>query len=1038
MTNNDVDISALLQHLPGAYAYHEMIMDETGKATDYRFLDINPAFEELTGLVRPQIIGEPITQVLPGTVESDFDWITFYGEVAASGKSKRFTQYFEPLDRWYEIVAYSDKPGYFATIFWDVTQNVRQQEQLTYQNNLLEGIFNAIPDVLTIMHPDLTIDSYNKAGYELLDLHESVTGKKCFELFGRTIPCDICMSQKARESGETERTEKYVPELDRYLECISTPIFDESRNVIRVIEQQRDITERIQAMEKIQASEKALKEAQAVALLGRWELDHTKDRLHWSDTIFDIFEIDQEIFWASYEAFLDAIHPDDREKVDQAYRESLENRTPYEIIHRLRMDDGRIKWVHEQCETFFDEQGNPLKSVGVVQDITALKESEIALLEAKQQAEAANVAKTLFLANMSHEIRTPMNGILGFLQLMSETALDQQQKKYIEYITSSSETLLSIINDILDLSKIESGKMELESISFDLRSAIEAAVIPLAYRAHTRGLELNLLIRSSIPHQVKGDPTRLRQILTNLVSNAVKFTETGGVTVEAVQTEETETTSTVQLVVKDTGIGMTKETLQLLFKPFTQADSSSTRRFGGSGLGLSITRDLLTLMGGEVIVESTPGLGSRFVVTLPLMKDHSILFQRTDQKILKGRHLLVVDDDPYNREIVRTYLEETGCLVSEASRATEALSRLLSKEPGLVNVHGVIVDQQMPGMSGNELAAALKAIETTKSLPLCMLTSTVNNESARQAKETGFTAYLSKPIRRQDLLDIAASMLSIDQDRQPEKTLITRHSIRESHDQEKLMVLVVEDQEINRALTVQMLRKEGIRCDVALNGQEAVEACRRSQYDLVYMDIQMPLMDGYEATRQIRSMDLVRQPRIIAMTAHAMKEDRAQCIAAGMDDYLSKPIQQRDLLLSLRDQKDLSPGQKIKTSDSFNTHEESDLLDQLDDVEAAVHALIYDVSFDEEEAAELMEKGLFRLRKTADQIMDAWQQKEIDQLGIFLHQIRGTAGSLGLHGTSRLFAKMENLLNNDNTDHFDQLLIEMQRTIQELNEQKFH
>ncbi len=1036
MTNNNIDISALLQHLPGAYAYHEMILDEAGNATDYLFLDVNPAFEELTGLVREQIIGEQVTQVFPGAVESDFNWITFYGEVAVSGKSKRFTQFFEPLDRCYEIVAYSDKPGYFVTIFWDVTKNIRQQEALTYHNSLLEGIFNAIPDVLTIMHPDLTIDSYNKAGYELMELQESVTGKKCYEVLGRTIPCDICMSQKARESGKTERTEKFVPELGRYLECISTPIFDEKGKTIRIIEQQRDITERIQAMEKIQSSEKALKDAQAVALLGHWELNHASGRLHWSDTIFEIFEINQDACGASYEAFLNTIHPDDRKKVDQAYWESLQNKTPYETIFRIKMDDGRIKWIHEQCETVFDEQGNLLKSVGVVQDITALKESEIALLGAKQQAEAANVAKTQFLANMSHEIRTPMNGILGFLQLLSETGLNEQQKKYIDYITTSSDTLLTIINDILDLSKIETGKMELESISFDLRSAIEAAVIPLAYRAHTRGLELNLLIRSSIPHQVEGDPTRLRQILTNLVSNAVKFTETGGVTVEAVQTEETETTSTVQLIVKDTGIGMTKETQQLLFQPFMQADSSNTRKFGGSGLGLSITRDLLSLMDGEIIVESTPGLGSRFIVTLTLKKDHSLLFQRTDQKILKGRHLLVVDDDPYNREIVRTYLEETGCLVSEASRAAEALSRLLSKEPDLANVHGVIVDQQMPGMTGNELAAALKAIEATKSLPLCMLTSAVNSESARQAKETGFTAYLSKPIRRQDLLDIAASMLSIDQDRQPEKPLITRHSIRESHDQEKLKVLVVEDQEINRALTVQMLRKEGIRCDVALNGQEAVEACRRRQYDLVYMDIQMPLMDGYEATRQIRSMNLIRQPRIVAMTAHAMKEDRDACLSAGMDDYLSKPIQQRALVLTLQDQRDLTQIQKSEPGDSWSTLEECP--QDLDDVEAAVQALIYDVSFNKEEATELMEKGLIRLRNTADKIMDAWQQKEIDQLGTFLHQIRGTAGSLGLHGTSRLFAKMEKLLNTDGTDHFDQLLAEMQRTIQELNEQKFN
>ncbi|MDW7670995.1 MAG: response regulator [Bacillota bacterium] len=1028
-----VDISTLMQHLPGAYAYHEIILDEDGRPVDYRFLDINPAFEEMTGLNRDLVLGKTVTEVLPDLGQSEFNWIAFYGEVAVEGKSRRITQYAEPLDKWYDIVAYSDRPGCFVTLFWDVTETMRQQEQLTYQNKLLEGIFNTIPDVLSVQHPDHTIETYNRAGYELMHLQEDeVRGRKCHELMGRPIPCEICMTSLAQQSKKMERTEKYVPELDRYLECTSTPILDENGQVVRIIEQLRDITEQKQAMDRLQASESALKEAHSIARIGRWELDHASGGIDWTDTIFDIFEIDRDKFGASYQAFLETIHPEDRDRVDEAYRQSLEDKSPYEITHRLLMADGRVKWVVEKCDTLFDDEDLPLKSVGIVQDITQRIKTEMELREAKQQAEAASGAKTQFLANMSHEVRTPMNGILGFLQLLEETARDPQQKKYIDYIKTSSETLMTLINDILDLSKIEAGRMELESIPFDLRSSIEAAVVPLAHRAHTKGLDLRLMVRPSIPRQAKGDPTRLRQIITNLVSNAVKFTESGSVTVEAEQIAETDVSSTLQLTVKDTGIGMTPETMQFLFEPFMQADSSNTRKYGGSGLGLSITRDLVTLMGGDIQAESLPGDGSRFTVTLPLEKGTDTRFHWTDPNILKGKHLLVVDDNFHNREIVRTYLEEAGCLVSEAAKASEALNRLLTVQPGEAAFHGVIVDQQMPGMSGSDLAAAMKAIPATKELPLCLITSVVTSRSAQEASDAGFGAYLTKPIRRQELLEMVASLLSPGEETSEKKpVLITRHSLREAQDREKIRVLVAEDQEINQALTVQMLRNQGVLCDVVFNGREAVEACRRQDYHLVLMDVQMPVMDGYEATRQIRALKDIRQPVIVAMTAHAMEEDRDQCLATGMDSYFSKPIHQHQIDLMLREILTPSTDPAGDLLDAGTLQESGvdhkDLAP--DSIASALNSLVQGAGFEPEEARQLLAEGLSRLKDSVERMLEAWQKKDSQQVHSLLHQVKGVTGSLSLKQTAYLASRAEALLEKGHTQAADQHLYEIRQII---------
>ncbi|SDY51146.1 PAS domain-containing protein [Tindallia californiensis] len=689
----------------------------------------------------------------------------------------------------------------------------------------------------------------------------------------------------------------------------------------------------------------------------------------------------------------------------------------------------------------YDEKGRITGHFGVQMDVMEQKKAQQQLEEnekrlelknqelkkASQDAQAATKAKSQFLANMSHEIRTPMNGILGFLQLLEETETDQQQSKYIDYIKTSSETLLILINDILDVSKIESGKMELESISFDLRSTIEDAIIPQSHRAHSKNIELHLYIHPYLPGQVKGDPTRIRQIISNLVSNAVKFTATGSVTVECRLLEKKKKNARVVIVITDTGIGISEQAQQTLFNSFTQADPSNTREYGGSGLGLTITRDLVQLMKGDITVKSSLGEGSTFTVTLPLEIDSTSVPNLVDHQLLKGKHIVVVDDTTSNREMFRNYLEEAGCLVTEASRGSETIEILLKLSGQNQNVHGVLIDQQMPGMGGDDLAIALKAIPDTKEIPLCLITSVVTANNAQLAKEKGFQAYLTKPLRRRDLLDAVASMLFQEkEERQQEQNLITRHSIREARDHEKSSVLVVEDQAVNRALAVQLLSNRGMRCEVAVNGKEAVEACRSNHYDLVLMDVQMPVMDGLEATRQIRKLDIIQQPRIAAMTAHAMKEDEEKCLAAGMDAYLSKPIDFDEVNALLQENMALTQVKK-----ETGKEVKPDNLGQ-----QVLEKIMKDTGFDKDFVSSLLKEGIQGCLESAKTVLLAMEKDDFDEVKAQLHSIKGVAANLRLHSVALWAEEGEKQVEKKEKEAISQSVTKIQNCLWEIADKK--
>ena len=701
-----------------------------------------------------------------------------------------------------------------------------------------------------------------------------------------------------------------------------------------------------------------------------------------------------------------------------------------EMIREIHKRDKELKEYSAGLETMVEKRTEDLSLAK-----SELESMVVSLKKAKDEAEEASRIKSQFLANMSHEIRTPMNGVLGMTELLISTTLSQDQYRYVETIQHSGESLLEIINDILDFSKIEAGKLELETIDFDLQLLIEDVSQLLASHAHAKQLEVAICIDDGCDRFLKGDPTRLRQVMINILGNAIKFTEKGEVIVKTATTPIDRYRVNLNISISDTGVGISPQDRQKLFKPFSQADGSTTRKYGGTGLGLTISHELVSLMGGTLDCESEPGHGATFYFTIPMLKNNEMPKRAVSlsRHELKGLKALIVDDHPINREILERQIASYGMIHDSAGRGAEGLKKLKRAVSENNGFDIVVLDMDMPEMDGFEVTRRIKTDPDLKQIPIIMLTSVLMRGDAQTAMKPGANSYLTKPVRKSDLHAAILKVLGhsmADLFHEP----VTQPSPGEETRTFDLNVLLAEDNTTNQEVAAGMLKQFGCRVSLAVNGVQAVELFLKERPDLVFMDCQMPEMDGYQATGQIRNHEeqlSIRTP-IVALTAHALKGDKEKCLAAGMDDFLGKPFKS-DQLKEILDRwsvpyrkgdKKVTADMPGVSSDGYKKEVAADTDDKATVIDPAAIQSIRDLQMEGEPSIlkNVITAYITDVETKIRQIKKMPSPSPTKEIKIFAHTLKSSSANIGAVHLSQLGKKLEIACKNNAFDDLDRAI----------------
>jgi two-component system sensor histidine kinase/response regulator len=929
----------------------------------------------------------------------------------------------------------------------DITEQKKIAESLAVERNLLSTVIDILPDYIFVKDVDSRLIMDNIAHRRLLGATalEEVVGKTDYDFFPEELARPYVADEaKIIQSGEALiNQEEPVVDQDgshRWLLTTKMPLRDLQGNVTGIVGINRDITERKEAEAEL------LRQKQYFELLIHNSpvaiviLDNAENIVSSNPAFEQLFGFSQsEIVGQNLDLLVTNA---DTHNEAARYTQDVMNKTVHAIGKRQRKDRTMV-----DVEIF----GVPVMIEGKKTGAFAMYHDISEIVQAQQEAEQANRSKSEFLANMSHEIRTPMNGVMGMLELALDTSLTSEQQDYLQTSLKSAEALLSLLNDILDFSKIEAGKLELEYINFNLRNTIEDVGYTMAKRAQDKGLELVCLVHPDIAHTLHGDAGRLRQILTNLVGNAIKFTHQGEIVIRAESLKETGSHARIHFSVQDTGIGIPTERQPAIFDRFTQADGSTTRKYGGTGLGLTISRQLVEAMGGVMGLKSEAGIGSDFWFDITFEKVSSELLPETPAAALtamdlRSARVLGIDDNQTNRLVLSKMVEGFGCRIDMAASGARGLEMLHQAARSGDPYHLVLLDMQMPGMDGEQTTRAIKSDPLVKDVKIVILTSMGQRGDAIRLESLGCSGYLLKPVKQQMLHEALIAVLGRLAEK--EKGIVTRHLIAEKHAGDK-RILLAEDNSINQKLAVALLQKAGYSVDVVDNGLQAFEKTISGGYSAVLMDVQMPELDGYESTQKIREWESSRGVHIpiIAMTAHAMKGDREKCLEAGMDDYVTKPIESK-ILHSVLDRWLETAEEKHSPSPSLEDQnftmdmddglfgEESTPASRSDpqpvspaaeeltppelpvDLEAALSRFDGDRAFLTEMCRDFRDHLPLRMQE----ILDAYHDRDVNRLHRHAHTLKGVSLNFNASHLAELAGRLEDLCRQEKIDDVDLLI----------------